>query len=109
VLWRQGVVTGVVDWINACRGPAGVDVAHCRSNLTWMFGPEVADQFLKAYCAVADGFEYNPYWDLDSLLDTCLPQPTFYPPWQDFGLDYIAPEELKRRVDAHLERVIAHV
>jgi aminoglycoside phosphotransferase (APT) family kinase protein len=106
VLWHQGVVSGVVDWINACQGPSGVDVAHCRTNLAQMFGPTAADQFLETYLEVADGFTYNPYWDLDSVLDVCMPQPTFYPPWQDFGLRRLTPEVLKRRVDAHLERVL---
>ena len=86
VLWREDAVSGVVDWINACRGPAGVDVAHCRTNLAQMYGPEAADQFLDAYLDVADGFAYDPYWDVDSVLDMCLPQPACYAPWQHFGL-----------------------
>ena len=109
VLWRAGAISGVVDWINACRGPAGVDVAHCRTNLAQMYGPDAADQFLDAYLEVADGFEYDPYWDVDSVLDTCIPQPTFYEPWQQFGLDVIAPEELRRRIETYLERVMARL
>ena len=106
VLWHGDAVSGVVDWINACRGPAGVDVAHCRTNLAQMYGPEAADRFLDAYLDVADGFAYDPYWDVDSVLDMCLPQPTYYEPWQHFGLGLIAPDEMRRRVDAHLERVM---
>jgi aminoglycoside phosphotransferase (APT) family kinase protein len=109
VLWYEGAVSGVVDWINACQGPAGVDVAHCRTNLAMMFGPMAADQFLETYLEVADRCEYNPYWDLDSLIDMCLPQPTFYPPWQDFGLGILTPEALKQRVDAYLERVMIRI
>ena len=106
VLWQEGAVSGVVDWPNACRGPAGVDVAHCRINLAKMFDLSAADRFLDAYIEVADGFEYDPYWDVDSLLDVCIPQPTFYPPWQEFGLDIITSEVLKQRVDAYLESVM---
>jgi aminoglycoside phosphotransferase (APT) family kinase protein len=108
VLWHKGAVSGVVDWINACRGPAGVDVAHCRTDLAQMCGPAAADQFLDAYREVAHGFAYNPYWDLDSILDVCLPQPSFYGPWREFGLGIIAPEVLRHRVDAHLEGVMRH-
>jgi aminoglycoside phosphotransferase (APT) family kinase protein len=108
VLWHQGAVSGVIDWINACRGPAGVDVAHCRTNLAQMFGPAAADQFLAAYLEAADGFAYNPYWDVDSILDVCLPQPSFYGPWREFGFCSIAPEALRQRVDAYLERVMRH-
>lgn len=106
VLWHQGAVSGVVDWINACQGPAGVDVAHCRTNLAQMFGPAAADQFLDTYANVADGFVYNPYWDVDSILSACMPQPSFYAPWQDFGLSVISPEVLMHRVETHLERIM---
>lgn len=106
VLWHRGVVSGVVDWINACRGPAGVDVAHCRTNLALMYGTAAADQFLESYRQVADSFEYDPYWDLDSLLDMYMPQPTFYAPWEELGLGPLAAEELNRRVDAYLAAVM---
>ena len=109
ILWREGAVSGVVDWINACRGPAGVDVAHCRTNLAGMYGPAAADEFLTAYRDAADGFTYDPYWDLDSLLDMCLPGPSYYPPWQEFGLGAIPPQVLRQRTDAYLESVMRRI
>ena len=109
ILWREGAVSGVVDWINACRGPAGVDVAHCRTNLAQMYGPRAADQFLDAYLDVADGFAYDPYWDVDSVLDMCLPQPACYAPWQHFGLGASAPHDMRRRVDVYLERIMTRL
>src|SRR5258706_4092578 len=107
VLWQAGAISGVVDWINACRGPAGVDVAHCRTNLAQMYGPAAADQFLRLYRAAAPEFEYQPYWDLDSLLDMTLPNLDVYPPWRDFGLESLTPGLLRERVDAYLESVLA--
>ncbi len=109
VLWHGSRVSGIVDWINACQGPAGVDVAHCRTNLAQMFGVAAADQFLKAYMASSVKFNYDPYWDLDSILDMSLPQPTFYKPWQEFGLSVIPPEVLRQRTDAYLESVMRRV
>ncbi len=109
ILWKNGSVNGVVDWINACQGPAGVDVAHCRTNLALMFGPTTADQFLDAYIQVADRFTYEPYWDVDSILDGCIPEPSFYEPWQEFGLGIIAPRVLRQRIDGYLERVMMRV
>lgn len=109
VLWRGSAVSGVVDWINACQGPAGVDVAHCRSNLVQMYGVEAAEGFLDAYRAVAEDFAYDPFWDIDSLLNMCLPRPSYYSPWKAFGLGAIAPAESMRRVDAHMERVMMRV
>ncbi len=109
VLWQGRTISGVVDWINACRGPAGVDVAHCRTNLAQMYGPDAADSFLDAYLVAADRFVYDPYWDIDSLLDMSLPEPTFYEPWEHFGLDRITSEESMRRIDAYLARVMGRV
>jgi aminoglycoside phosphotransferase (APT) family kinase protein len=54
VLWHDGRVSGVVDWTHACRGPAAADVAHCRANLTLLFGLDVADDFARRYGAVDD-------------------------------------------------------
>lgn len=107
VLWADGRVSGVVDWINACRGPAGVDVAHCRTNLALMLGPDAADAFLIAYGKVAKGYAHNSYWDVDSIIDGCLPEPSFYEPWREFGLRVIDPETLKRRIERHLARVVS--
>ena len=106
VLWDGDEISGIVDWINACRGPAGVDVSHCRTNLAAMYGPPAAEQFLDSYL-VQGGRPFDPYWDIDSLVDMCVPQPGYYPPWLDFGLAHIPQEELCSRMDCHLERVVA--
>jgi aminoglycoside phosphotransferase (APT) family kinase protein len=109
VLWNDdGSISGVVDWINACRGPAGVDVAHCRTNLAAMYGPSAADRFLDSYLEQG-GRPFDPYWDIDSLVDMCVPQPGWYPPWNDFGLQEIEHEVLCARMDEHLERAIARL
>lgn len=106
VLWQGGKISGVVDWINACRGPAGVDVAHCRTNLVMMYGLAAADQFLTAYCHQAPTFTYDPYWDIDGVVDMAFPQPTFYAPWQLFGLKRIPQKTLHQRIDAYLESLV---
>lgn len=106
VLWQGDAVSGVVDWVSACRGPAGVDVAHCRTDLTLMYGPALAEGFLAAYRAAVPGYRHDPYWDIDSILDMCLPEPSYYPPWQDFGLAHIGMPELRRRIEAHLRAAV---
>ncbi len=68
VLWVRGRCSGVVDWVNACRGPAGADVAHCRANLTRLAGVAAADQFLAAYQSIT-GHRHEPYWELASVLE----------------------------------------
>jgi Ser/Thr protein kinase RdoA (MazF antagonist) len=68
VMWSRGVSTGVVDWAEACRGPWGCDVAHCRAQLIQLGGPEVADRFLDAYEALTGG-KLDPYWEIASVLE----------------------------------------
>ena len=68
VLWARGRVSGVVDWVNGCRGPSGCDVAHCRDNLISLSGWEAADRFLATYESVT-GETYHPYWEIASELE----------------------------------------
>ena len=52
LLWIDGVVSGVVDWVEASTGPAWLDAGHAATNLAVAFGPEPAWSFLAAYAAV---------------------------------------------------------
>jgi aminoglycoside phosphotransferase (APT) family kinase protein len=49
VVWRDGVLVGIVDWSGASRGPRGLDVGWCRLDLYLLFDERVADVFLAAY------------------------------------------------------------
>lgn len=49
VLWADGRVSGLVDWVETSVGPAWLDVAHCSTNLALRHGSEVADAFAAAY------------------------------------------------------------
>lgn len=109
ILWQNSQLSAVVDWTNGCRGPAGVDVAHCRANLWAMYGPEAAEQFRLIYEQVrGDGYVHHPYWDLDSVLGA-LPDPGYYPPWLAFGLGEINQSTLRQRCDAYLKMVVARL
>ncbi len=100
-LFRDGRLTAVLDWVNTCRGPAAMDVAHCRLNLVSLRGVEVADRF-GAHCAALDpAFEPHPYWDALDLLEI-LPGPFApYPGWSDLGS---APTlgEMRERLDRYV-------
>lgn len=106
VLWESERLSGVVDWVNACAGPRGADLSHCRGNLMRMYGLEAADRFLAAYLERAPGVVYHPFWDLDLLLG-CLPEPRLYPPWEDLGLRGLRPQDVGTRADTLLERTLA--
>jgi aminoglycoside phosphotransferase (APT) family kinase protein len=69
VVWRGSTITGIVDWAWACRGPALVDVAHCRLNLVLAHGAEVADAYLDRWRELSGVRDYNRVWDLIDAVD----------------------------------------
>ena len=110
VLWTDDKVSGVVDWVNACRGPAGIDVAWCRHNLASMYNVDVADEFLDAYINIAgDDFAYKPYWDLMSVVELLPGPPKMYPGWKAEGFPAISDAEMRERVDTYVMSVVARL
>ncbi|MEA2763782.1 MAG: hypothetical protein QOK07_186, partial [Gemmatimonadaceae bacterium] len=110
VLWQNGRVTGVVDWVNGCRGPAGIDVAWCRHNLANLHGVPVADEFLEAYIAEAGSeFEYDPYWDLMSVVELLPGPPSMYEGWRAGGVPTISNALMRERVDDYIKSVVARL
>jgi aminoglycoside phosphotransferase (APT) family kinase protein len=110
VLWDSGRVTGIVDWVNGCRGPAGIDVAWCRHNLANLHGVSVADDFLTAYIAEAGSeFEYDPYWDLMSVVELLPGPPSMYEGWRAGGVPSISNALMRERVDDYVKSVVARL
>jgi aminoglycoside phosphotransferase (APT) family kinase protein len=110
VLWLDGRVSGVVDWVNGCRGPAGIDVAWCRHNLANLHGVAAADEFLAAYIAAAGPeFSYDPYWDLMSVVELLPGPPSMYEGWRASGFPNIADAVMRERVDLYVTSVVARV
>jgi aminoglycoside phosphotransferase (APT) family kinase protein len=69
VLWQDGRVSGLVDWVNASVGSPWADVGHCRANLASELGLDAADRFLDLYRAAAGtSADYHPYWDISALV-----------------------------------------
>jgi len=107
VLWQNGQISGLVDWPNACRGVANVDVSWCRHNLIYLHGIPAADLFLQAYERLTGAsFAYHPYWDLLALMEALPGPPRLYPPWAEFGIRHLTEEMMRERVDAFLESVL---
>ena len=63
VLWLDGEISGVADWVETSIGPAWLDVAHCCTNIALGHGTERADAFADAY-AERTGREPQPYFDV---------------------------------------------
>ncbi len=110
VLWRGSRLSGVVDWVNACRGAAGFDVAWCRLNLAKLHGLAAADKFLSAYrSAAGSGFVYDPYWDLIALVEVLPGPPDVYSGWPAHGVKHLDDALMRARVDAYLSSVLARL
>lgn len=58
----------MVDWANACVGPAGIDVATCRWSLQEWAGEEAASAFVAIYEELT-GEPYLPYWDVAKIVE----------------------------------------
>ncbi|MDN3017315.1 aminoglycoside phosphotransferase family protein [Paenibacillus sp. BSR1-1] len=109
VLWEGHEISGVVDWVNACRGPAGIDVGHCRLNLALLYGTHIADAFLAAYQRHAGtiDFKYDPYWDILSLIEILPGPPQVYSGWTAFGITGLTDEMMIQRADQYIQSLIA--
>ncbi|WP_161880604.1 phosphotransferase family protein [Deinococcus alpinitundrae] len=107
VLWQADQVSGVVDWVNACAGPAGADVGHCQVNLAQMYGLEAADAFKAAY-ERRTGQHQHRYWDLLGLADFMNGDepPHVYPGWPALGLTGLTDEVVQTRLDRYLVRLL---
>ena len=108
VLWQEGRISAVVDWVNACAGPRGADIAHCRGNLVQMYGIDAADEFLAGYCERVPGYAHHPYWDLQCAADQ-LPDPTGYPAWEVFGLPVPSRPLLRERIESLLTQALSRL
>lgn len=108
LLWTDHHLTAVIDWVNACIGPPGVDVGHCRVNLALLHGLDSANRFLAAYKKHAGAaFTYDPFWDFQTLFDFALPgPPAVYKGWTDFGVKELTNELMRKRLDLYLTSVI---
>ena len=104
LLWLRGRISGVVDWVNACRGPAGADIGHCRRNLALLHGVKIADVFLD-YCL--QWADYSPYWDIITLTDWLRDCDT-YEGWLDLGFD-VSTAAVRARADEYVASLVARL
>lgn len=70
VLWKDGQVSGVIDWEAAAWGDPLYDVAVTRLDMLWCYGPEATETFTAAYAQAAPEVEMTalPWFDLVAAL-----------------------------------------
>jgi aminoglycoside phosphotransferase (APT) family kinase protein len=108
VLWHDGEVAGVVDWVETSTGPADLDVAHCASNLATLHGADVGQAFTAAYTRaggeLADERDARVYWRLLDLVgflpaggrESGATQDTILATWRSHGRDDLTLERARR-------------
>jgi hypothetical protein len=70
----------------------------------------VADDFLAAYIEAAGSeFEYNPYWDLMSVVELLPGPPSMYEGWRVAGVPSISNAVMRERVDLYVASVVARL
>ncbi|QIK67840.1 aminoglycoside phosphotransferase family protein [Nocardioides sp. HDW12B] len=99
VLWADGRVSGLVDWVETSVGPAWLDVAHAATNLALRHGNAVADAFAAAYVE-RTGRVPEPYLDVMDVVG-------FLPPPGRASLVTDPPQ--LARLDERLRAVLARV
>jgi aminoglycoside phosphotransferase (APT) family kinase protein len=98
VVWRDGKLTGVVDWSGGARGPRGFDVGWCRLDLVLLFDERVADVFSTAYQdATGATIEKLALWDAWALARSHDIVETWTPNYAPLGRADLNPLELRRR------------
>ncbi len=98
VLWRDGRLTGVVDWTGAVRGPRGFDVAWCRLDLVLLFDEDLADVFLGAYeTAAGHAVGEMILWDRWATARSHDMVETWVPNYAPLGRPDLDAAQLRRR------------
>jgi len=98
VVWRDGELTGIVDWSGGARGPRGFDVGWCRLDLYLLFGDSVADIFLAAYRdAIGHPMAGISLWDGWALARSYDSVETWTPNYRPLGRADLDERELRQR------------
>jgi aminoglycoside phosphotransferase (APT) family kinase protein len=77
ILWNEGNIAAVLDWEDAAIGDPLSDLAGCRLELLWKYGPDAAQAFTDHYLSRARiDCAHLPFWELyaASAAATCMGQ-----------------------------------
>jgi aminoglycoside phosphotransferase (APT) family kinase protein len=98
VIWRDGRLTGIVDWSGASRGPRGFDLGWSRLDLVLLFDEEIADDFLAAYkAAIGQAIGEIRLWDCWAAARSHDAVESWAPNYLPLGRADLDEDELRRR------------
>ncbi|HEX5608878.1 MAG TPA: aminoglycoside phosphotransferase family protein [Solirubrobacterales bacterium] len=98
VVWRDGRLTGIVDWSGGSRGPHGFDLGWCRLDLVLLFDERIAGDFLAAYEAESgEAVRDLHLWDCWAAARSSDGVGSWVPNYLPLGRADLDEEELRRR------------
>jgi len=98
VVWRNGELTGIVDWSSAARGPRGFDLGWCRLDLVLLFDERIADEFVAAYEAGSgQAVGETHLWDCWAAARSHEGVASWVPNYLPLGRPDLDEDELRRR------------
>jgi aminoglycoside phosphotransferase (APT) family kinase protein len=110
VVWRDGRLTGIVDWSGAARGPRGYDLGWCRLDLVLLFDERIADDFLAAYeAAVGRSVADVVLWDGWAVARSHDAVETWAPNYAPLGRGDLGEHELRQGHSRWTSRVSARM
>lgn len=106
-LWRDGTLTGVVDWTGAALGPRGFDVGWCRLDLYLLFDQPIAAKFLESYQAASRAALPDPLLcDLWAAARSHHDVESWVPNYRDLGRADLTAQVLRNRHTAWTRHLI---
>jgi aminoglycoside phosphotransferase (APT) family kinase protein len=98
VVWRDGKLTGIVDWSGGSRGPRGYDLGWCRLDLVLLYDERIADDFLAAYeAATGEAVSELRLWDRWAAARSNDGVASWVPNYLPLGRADLDEDELRRR------------
>jgi aminoglycoside phosphotransferase (APT) family kinase protein len=106
-LWKDGVLTGVVDWSGGALGPRGFDLGWCRLDLYLLYDEGIADTFLDAYQKASGPGLCDPLLcDLWTVARSHEDVEAWVPNYRDLGRVDLTARELRMRHAAWTQHLI---
>ncbi len=105
LLWRDGRLAAVLDWLSGCVGPVAADLAHLRVNLAMDHDMVAADAVLAAYREVGSDDVWDPIWDVIDAIDF-LPYYEGQPAVEEWTWDARPAAETQARFDRFLTHAV---
>lgn len=107
VVWRDGRLTGIVDWSGGARGPRGFDLGWCRLDLVLLFDEQIADDFLAAYeAAIGRAVGEIRLWDCWAVARSHDMVASWVPNYLPLGRADLDEDELRHRHAQWTERLL---